>query len=297
MAATKLKAVEPKTAKPNKPKILVYGKAGAGKTWASLDFPNVYYIDCEGGANLDHYTDKLKNSGGAYLGPEEGALDFETVIEQVRALGTEKHNYKTLVIDSITKLYNTAIGDEMDRLGEKDQYGASKKKPVSYMRRLVSWLSRIDMNVILVAHEKSEWGLNAQKERVEIGTTFDCWDKLEYELDLALRVYKIGDKRMASVRKSRIATFEDATSFPWSYKDFADKFGKDAIEKAGDSLNLATPEQLKTIKKLLETVKLPEGQEEKWLKKANVEGWDEMDSERIDLAIQHIRSTYIEGEE
>jgi len=293
MSKSKLKAVEPKSAEPKKPKILIYGKPGVGKTWASLDFPNVYYIDTEGGANLDHYTDKLKASNGAYMGPEQGSLDFETVIEQVQALGTEKHNFKTIVIDSISKLYNLAISTESERLGDKDAFGASKKPAIAYMRRLINWLSRVDMNVILISHEKPEWGLNAKGERVEIGQTFDAYDKLEYELDLCVNVIKAGPSRTARVRKSRLVEFPDASNFPWSYKDFSDKYGKEVIEKKSEAIVLATPEQLAEIKRLLSTVKLPDGQEDKWLKAAQVDDWSEMGTERIAKAIDHIKKTYL----
>lgn len=292
-AKSKLKAVEPKSAEPKKPKILIYGKPGVGKTWASLDFPNVYYVDTEGGASMSHYTDKLKNAGGVYFGPEQGSLDFETVIEQIQALATEEHDYKTVVIDSVSKLFNTAIAVEAERLGDKDAFGASKKPAVAYMRKLINWLSRIDMNVILVSHEKPEWGLNSKGERVEIGQTFDAWDKLEYELDLCLNVVKAGPNRTARVRKSRLTEFPDASTFQWSYDEFATKYGKAVIEKKSEAITLATDEQLKEIKHLLETVRLPEGQEDKWLKAAQVDGWEEMSTDRIAKAIDHINKTYL----
>ncbi|MBX0289702.1 ATP-binding protein [Hymenobacter sp. HSC-4F20] len=290
---SKLKAVSPKKAEPKKPKILIYGKPGVGKTWASLDFPSCYYIDTEGGANLDHYTDKLLASGGLYMGPEQGSLDFDTVIEQVQALATEEHDFKTLVIDSISKLFNTAIAVEAERLGDKNAFGADKKPAVANMRRLINWLTRLDMNVILISHEKPEWGLNAKGERVEIGATFDAWDKLEYELDLCLHILKAGNGRVARIRKSRIVGFKDSDAFPWSYAEFAKLYGKDVMEKKAETIELATPEQLAEIKKLLTTVKLPEGQEEKWLSKAQVEGWEEMSTDRIAAAIEHIKTTFL----
>ena len=55
---SKLLAVAPETVEPKKPKVLIFGAAGVGKTWTSLDFPGVYYIDTEGGADLDHYRAK-----------------------------------------------------------------------------------------------------------------------------------------------------------------------------------------------------------------------------------------------
>jgi RecA/RadA recombinase len=293
---SKLKAVKPKEAEPKKPKVLIYGKPGVGKTWASLDFPSVYFIDTEGGATGNHYTDRLKKSGGVYMGPDQGAMDFETVIEQVKALGTEKHGYKTLVIDSISKMFNAAISEEMERLGDKDQFGASKKQPVAYMRRLVNWLSRIDMNVVIISHEKPEWGM-VNGERQEIGSTFDCWDKLEYELDLCLNIMKAGPKRFARVRKSRLESFKDGENFDWSYENFAEKYGKTVIEKEAEAIKLATAKQLSDIGRLIALVRLPEGQEGKWLKAAGVDGWEEMSTDRIEKAIAHINKNYLKTEE
>lgn len=293
---SKLKAVPPKTAEPKKPKILVFGKPGVGKTFTALDFPQCYFIDCEGGANMEHYTDKLAQSGGAYMGVDQGALDFDTVIEQVQALGTEQHDFKTVVIDSVSKLFNTAVAVEAERLGDKNAYGADKKPAVANMRRLVNWLSRIDMNVILISHEKAEWGLNGKGERVEIGVTYDCWDKLSYELDLVLNVLKAGQSRNARVVKSRLLQFADAEVFPWSYPSFADKYGKAIIEKKSKEIVLATKEQVAEIKNLIAKVKLPDGQEEKWLKANQVDTWDELATDNIAKAIDHVKKTYFNTE-
>jgi len=293
---TKLKAVDPKQAEPSKPKILIYGKPGVGKTWTSLDFPGVYYIDTEGGADLQHYTDKLKASGGMYFGPEQGSLDFQTVIEQVQGLATEQHDFKTVVVDSVSKLYNTAIDREAERLGEKDAFGASKKPAISQMRRLVSWLTRLDMNVILIAHEKTEWGM-VNGQRAEVGSTFDCWDKLEYELHLCMNIIKAGPNRNAKVRKSRLIGFPDGDSFKWNYQDFAARYGKDIIEKKGVQVQLATEDQLAQLKNLLQVVKLPEGMEKKWLEAAKAEAWAEVDQEKVQKSIDFIKNTYIKGEQ
>ena len=288
---SKLKAVAPKAAKPSKPKVLIFGKPGVGKTWSALDFPNVYYIDTEGGADMGHYTTKLEQSGGVYLGIEQGSLDFTTVLNQVMALATEKHPYKTLVIDSITKIFNNEITKEAERLdfeGKKNEFGIDKKPAVALMKRLVSWLQRLDMNVVMIAHEKPLWFKGEQ-----IGETFDCWDKLEYELHLALQIIKQGGSRIAKVRKSRLLGFDDASSFAWSYKDFADKYGRDIIEGEVLQLTLATISQIKELNNLLETIKLPEGQLSKWLTAANAETISDIDTEKADALIKHIRTKYI----
>lgn len=289
MAKTsKLKAVDPKAAEPSKPHILLSGKPGVGKTWGALDFPLCFYVDTEGGANLSHYTDKLAKAGGVYFGPEQGSLGFENVIEQIKALATEEHPYKTLVIDSISKLFYEEISRESERLGDKDQFGASKKPAVGYMRRLVSWIMRLDMNVILIAHSKVEWGLDAKGSRTEIGQTFDAWDKLEYELHLWLEITKQGAARKARVRKSRLMSFPDGEVFDWSYSDFANRYGKDIIEKKGEQVKLATAEQISRYRELLELWNAPPGQEDKWLKAANANAIEEVDAEKMLKIITYI---------
>src|ERR1039457_6799747 len=99
--ASKLKAKAPVKRERRRSKILIYGKPGVGKTTFSLDFPSNYYIDSEGGAQENSYVEKLLASGGVYLGPEDGATDFTEVIGQFKALATEKHDYVTVIDDSI----------------------------------------------------------------------------------------------------------------------------------------------------------------------------------------------------
>lgn len=288
-----LLAVPPKAAEPSKPKIMPFGKPGVGKTWCALDFPSVYYIDTEGGADLGHYTDKLERSGGVYLGPDQGSLSFETVLGQVQALATEQHHYRTLVIDSISKLFNVEIANEAERLGDKDAFGASKKPAVSYMRRLTNWLQRIDMNVIMIAHEKPLWGLDKSGNRSEIGVTFDCWDKLEYELHLVLNVIKAGPDRIARVGKSRLLGFPEGSTFPWSYDEFADRYGREVIEREARQITLATPEQIAEIAKLLEVVKVEEGWQTRVFSKAGIEGWSELDADKMDRCIAQLKERIV----
>jgi len=124
----------------------------------------------------------------------------------------------------------------------------------------------------------------------------DAWDKLEYELDLCVNVLKNGPTRIGRVRKSRLQEFPDASTFTWSYKDFADKYGMDIIQKKSEKIELATEEQLKEMERLFSTVKLPDGQEEKWLKSAQVDDWTEMTSAKIGSLIEHIKKTYLNNE-
>lgn len=270
--ATKLKAKKPEAVNPGKIKMLTYGKSGVGKTWLSMDFPAPYYVDCEGGARLAHYQRKLSESGGAYFGIDDGALDFDAVIGQVEALATERHDYKTLAFGSITKLYQSAIAAEQQRLGDRDQFGASKKPAIAYMRRLISWIHRIDMNVLFEAHEAVEWGQNPKTgQREEIGHAPDVWDKLVYELDLTLRIEKRGPQRLCQVRKSRLTGFQEGEAFSCEYSEFGTRYGKDFIEAAVIPIQLATDLQVAEINRLLTVVNVSEKELESALSRAKAE--------------------------
>lgn len=289
MAVSKLKAKSPDEVEPGKTKGLIFGASGVGKTWFTLSFPAPYYIDTEGGADLKHYQERLKKAGGAYMGPPDGALDFATIIEQIQALATEKHQYKTLIIDSITKVYQVAIANESERItsgGKKDEFGASKKPAIAMMRRLVNWITKLDMNVWFVAHEVPEWG-EVNGTRSEIGKLPDVWDKLVYELDIGLRVIRRGQSYPAVgiVHKSRLLGFPQGDTFALEYDVFAERYGKNYIEAATKTITLSTPEQVSEITRLVELLKPKPEDIEKIMTKAGATEWKELTTEQADKTI------------
>jgi hypothetical protein len=287
---SKLKAKQPEVVQPGKTKALIFGASGVGKTWFTLTFPQPYYIDTEGGADLKHYQERLKAAGGAYLGTAEGSLDFSTVIDQMQALATEKHPYKTLIVDSITKLYQTTIANEAERLGDKDAFGASKKPAIAWMRRLVNWTMKLDMNVWFVAHDVAEWGVDPKTgQRTEVGRVPDVWDKLIYELDLTLNAVKRGPARIAVVRKSRLLGFPDAEQFPLEYNDFALRYGKDFIEAESHAITLAAPAQVAEITRLVDLLKVSPAEIERVLNKAGADEWGELTADQAKATIAWLK--------
>jgi hypothetical protein len=224
-----------------------------------------------------------------YLGPDQGSTSFEVVIDQVKALSVERHPYKTLVLDSVSILFNNAVAEEAEKLGTKDQFGASKKAGVQQMRILMRWLRRLDMNVLLIAHAMPEWGM-VEGRREQIGDTFDAWDRLEYELHLCLQITKQGKSRYASVRKSRLLTFPEAERFPWSYDEFAERFGREVIEADVIAIEMASSEQVEEITKLLGVVKVPDGWEAKFLSDNDAELWSEVSAKASAAVITRLRA-------
>ena len=281
---SKLKAIKPKETKPKKPFVLIYGAPGSRKTWESLSWPSVFYCDSEGGATNKAYQDRLLAGGGEYLGREQGSGDFDEVIAQVKALATEKHRYKTFVLDSISKVYNSEITKEQERLGDKDAFGASKKPAVAKTKRLIHWLDQLDMAKVLIAHSKPTWIQDKQGPE-----TFDAYEKLGYELDLVLHIVRTGASSKAFVKKSRLPGFEDSMSFEWTYPAFAEIFGKSIIEAEPVQIVLATPEQIAEVSRLLGLVKLDSSVKDKWIDE-NKDNLTETEAEKVAGVIAHLKA-------
>ncbi len=277
-----LKAKAPEEVKPSKPKFMIYGESGVGKTFFALDFPKPYLIDTEGGAVREQYQAKLKAVGGAYFGKEEGSQDFKAVINEVRELCTTKHEFKTLIIDSFTYLYMLEAA-EAEAKGGSD-FGRDKKAANVPTRQLISQLEKCDLNVILICHSKQSWERRG-KDIINTGTTFDGYEKLEYILDLAIEITKGG--KTFYVKKSRITGFPQGESFPLSYDRFADVYGKSVVEAAAVPVVLASPEQVSRLVALVEGLKVDQEAQEKWLTKCGVESFGEMSSEQIGSLIKH----------
>lgn len=289
-----LKGKPPEKAKPRKPRILVYGKGGVGKTWCALDWPNVYYIDTEGSASLPHYAAKLAKSNGAYLGIEDGACDMDFIVNEVRALAVTPHNYKTLVIDSYTRAFFDRITEEEANMEAKGDdmsatFGREKKPAVRRSSQLVKLLKDLDMNVLIICHEKDKWE-GKGKDRTIAGTTFDGHEKLEYDLDLVLNVFKAGQSRRARVGKTRLEQFKEGDVFDWTYEQMAKRLGHELIESEfHPTSEPSTAEQVDTVKRLAKIVNLPVETREKWFNKAAVDSWEEMDARTINGCISYLK--------
>jgi hypothetical protein len=280
-----LKAVKPEVIKPAKPKFMLSGKSGVGKTMFALNFPKPYLIDVESGATREQYVEKLTEAAGAYMGKEQGSQDFKTVIEEVKSLATTKHDFKTLIIDSYSKLYNIAAAIAEEEVGS--DYGRDRKEANKPSRQLLRWADRIDMTVILVCHTKDKWERRG-KEVLYTGTTFDGFDKFEYDLDLWLEVQKTGKERSYIVKKSRIDSFPEGSDFPLDYSDFRKRYGLDVMEAESKPIVLATPEQVGKVRHLIETMRVEPEQIKKWLAKDEAEDWPEMSAENVQKVISFL---------
>lgn len=135
------------------------GEGGIGKTSLAATFPKPVFIRTEDGmASLvghDVQAFPLANSSN-------------DVFEAIKVLATEEHDFKTLVIDSITQL-NTMIEQEVIASDPKQPksinqanggYGAGHATVAQMHGKLREWCNRLafekGMNVIYIAHADSE---------------------------------------------------------------------------------------------------------------------------------------------
>jgi hypothetical protein len=285
----KLKARKPEVKEIKRVKMLLYGKEKVGKSFFSQGFPGVYYIDTEAGAVREQYQKKLLDSGGVYFGREEGSLDFKTVIEEVISLATEKHNFKTLVIDSFTKLYNTAraIAEEEFNM-PINNFSADKKVANRPTKKLLLWIDKLDMNVILICHSLEKWEGEGQNRKV-IGTTFDGWEKFNYELDLLIEAIKTGSHRKFMVKASRISQMPEGLLGDLEYLSFANAFGSEKLTKEQDVYIRATPEQVGVVQDINKKHDVSEKSQKEWLQKVGVEEWVEAPSESVQKYIDYYK--------
>lgn len=260
-------------------KALFYGEAGVGKTTAAIQFPKPYLIDTENGYENDQYVKILKDKSGAVF----HTTDFDELLTEVKTLLSEKHDYKTLIIDPFTIVYQDLCDKWAIKLAKQSKDPASdgtefqrhRDRADTQVKHLMRLLLRLDMNVIITSHAKTKWKKEGEK-LVDMGNTFDCYKKLDYLFDLVFEIQKRGKDRVGLVKKSRIESFEDAETFPFSYEEIANRYGREVLEKNAVAEKLAEEDQVRELKCLIELLTIPEETWQKWLDKANSEKFEEM---------------------
>lgn len=280
---------KPEEIKRSKPKFILSGESGVGKSFYMLDFPKPFIIDTEGGIVEPQYIRKMKEVDAQYFGKEDGSQDFKTVIDELKWLATNKHDRQTLIIDSFSKLYNLTAALAEETVG--NVYAADKKAAQKPTRQLQVWMDRLDMTICLVAHSKAEWKSGQPTGK----TTWDGWDKLTYDLNLWIELVQTGKRRDIVVRKSRIEGFILGNSYPADYETFAKLYGDDVINKPSQQIVLATVDQIAEAKHLVGVFNISEEDQKKALKKYDVEAYEELSSDEIQKIIDNLKSKLTKG--
>jgi hypothetical protein len=144
----------------NRPVIItIAGEAGMGKTTRAASFPKPVMIRVEDGA---------MSISGLDVAMFPMATSSNDVFEQITSLATNEHDFKTLIIDSITQL-NTMIEAEIIASDPKKPkginqafggYGNGFGAVSSVHAKLREWCGGLSitkgMNIVFIAHADSE---------------------------------------------------------------------------------------------------------------------------------------------
>ncbi len=266
-------------------KAMFFGEMGTGKSTVSCQFPNTAYIDTEDTASKKKYAKAISDNNGQVL----ATGDFDEILSQVKELMSTKHDFKTLVIDSLTIPYDNLQADCERVVG--NEFGRHVTAANKKMKLLVNLLLRIDMNVIVTCQAKKEYGNNMSV----IGQTYSCYNRLGYMFDLVFETQVRGDKFVAVTKKSRIDEFPMNETFSFSYDEVIKRYGAQCIEKEVIPQELASKKQVDEVLRLIDLFKIPEETYIKWTEKHNAESFDELSSEVIDKIIDHLKSKIKEG--
>jgi hypothetical protein len=286
-----LKAKKPEV-KEKRLKLFLFGPPGSRKTTSALQFPKSVLIDMERGS--EQYKKTIDKANSIVLetsNPDE-------VLSEVKTLLTEKHDYRTLIIDPVT-IYYQALQEKWSRIFEHHAKTEKEKELQDFGMRywgrvkgeykaFLRMLMQLDMNLILTSHQKDVYGPNMQK----VGIGPDSMKGDEYVFDYVFRLNVVGDKAVAITEKQRSEPLEPQkfpAQFEWSYKNFVKFYGEQIIERESEPLLLASASQVAEIEALLEVVKVKDDEITKLFTKHDVDSWNELTGDVIQKVIDSLK--------
>ncbi|KJU86016.1 hypothetical protein MBAV_001784 [Candidatus Magnetobacterium bavaricum] len=270
-------------------KLFLWGDSGAGKTTLALQFPYPVVIDFEGGTAL--YGDSFGFDVLQSNSPDE-------VMDAVDWLLTNKHNYRTLVIDPITVFWDAlqkkwsdifltrnkaskGYKHEFYDLQPKD-WQTIKSEFKDFLRTLMS----IDMNVIVTAREKTKYKEGSMM--VAMGETFDGEKSLPYMFDTIVRLYLDEKGRYIGACLKDRSNRLPRQDFEVSYALFERIFGKESLTRAAQFVSLITDEQKERLEELLRQFNITDEQLHTRLSAYNAEAIDDLTTQNAEIIIHKL---------
>lgn len=141
-------SIEPRDKRIKPPRILLYGTQGIGKSTFGALAPKPIFIQTEDGlASIDVEAYPL-------------ATSFKDVLNYIKELATNEHNYKTVIVDSVDWLERLIFDQVCEERGAKTigdiAYGAGYAQAANLWQQYIDCLNFLrdnkDMMVIQIAH-------------------------------------------------------------------------------------------------------------------------------------------------
>lgn len=128
------------------PRICIYGTHGIGKSTVASQFPRPIFISTEDGIDGLDVTSFPK------------AKHINEVVENIKTLIKEEHNFKTVVLDSVDWLVEPLIVEDVEATHDEKElaYGKGQMLVAESFREILQGMDALrrkrDMNVVLIAH-------------------------------------------------------------------------------------------------------------------------------------------------
>lgn len=273
-------------------RLMVYGKSGAGKTFLGLHFPDVLVLDTQRGTDAYH-----------------DMFDFESIqirsvqslVEQVEMLESEKHNFKTVLIDSLTDITDFQRDDAANYLSGEEigqtEIGTSLYKfniadyriVNSDYRAILRRIVMLGMNVICTCQEKDEYKDHSMM--VPTGNkTMDAGKNTEQWFDTVIRLFSRDGIHYLYCTKDRTRRIPMFNEREISYDDFAQMIGEQVITQSPTITDKCTREQRNQIEAIRKLLNVSASTLRKALSEYEAERLTELTREQADALIARMEN-------
>jgi hypothetical protein len=272
-----------------RPLVLIGGGSALGKSFFCANIPDSLIYDTDLGGGLAPYDERIKRNGSERI----EASSYKDILDDLKERQHGGRIKTNLVIDHLTILQQTAIIDYNPQY--KDDFGRSYTRAHSDWRKIRDYCRVLDCGLFCTAHMKGTY-----EDGKEVGKEIDGAKNLEADFPIVLYLMGKGGAYPSTARvKKWRRDPEDArgllpTTFPFTWEEFKKVFGM-GIDRERTPVIVASVEQVSELKRLVDVVKLPEGQVEKWLTKASVETIDELPAELAAKCIEYVKKLIEKG--